>query len=123
MQDESIRVVIANPTRFLREAIYEAIEENPEFIVVGEVSDEGTIPLVADWLKPDCVIIPLERSENPSSVCLQVLDSNPCTIIVAIGQGPDPLAIYWKSDGGQIRRTYGPATRDGILEALHFSVS
>lgn len=123
MQSDSIRVVIANSTRFLREAIYDAIEDNPHFEVVGEVCDEGTIPFVANRLKPDCVIVPLEGPKDPSPVCVQLLDSNPHTIVVAIGQGADPLAIYWKAMGGRIRCTYGPATREGILQALHFSIS
>ena len=118
-----IRVVIANPTRFLRDALYDAIQHQPDFEVVGEVADESTIPVVADRLKPDCLIVPLEQEGGPTLLCDRVLGSHPSTKIVAIGQGSDVLAIYWRCKQGHLRCTYDTASRKGILRALRFSVA
>ncbi len=123
MTGTRIRVVIANPTRFLRDALYDAIQAQPDFEVVGEVADESAISSVADRLRPDCLIVPLEQEGGPMLLCDRVLESHPATKIVAIDQGTDVVAIYWRCKDGHLRCTYGTASRKGILRALRFSVS
>lgn len=116
-------MLIANPIRFVRDALHEAIGEEPDFEVLGDIGDEEAIAIVADRLKPDCLIIALDRPGAPPEVCRQVLGSNPAIVVIALGKGPEMLAIYWKSAEGPIRCTYGTASREGILRALRFSPS
>ena len=123
VEDKRIRVLIAHPTRFLRDSLFEAISDEPDFEVIGEVADESSILAVANRLKPDCLVVPLEQEDQLVPVWEEVLASNPETKIVAMGQGTNALTIYWKCKEGRVRHTYGTSSRRGILQALRYTVS
>ncbi len=123
MEEKRIRVVIAYPTRFIRDALHEAISEDPDFEVIGEVADEGPTVEVANRLKPDCLIVPLEQEERLVPVWEEVLENNPETKLVAMGPATDVLTIYWKDERGHVRKTYGTSSREGILDALRYPVA
>lgn len=121
LQQEKIRVLIANSTRIWRDMLYNTIREQPDVEVVGDVSDEHAIVAAVERTNPDCVIVPLELPAAAMPICTQILSKRPTARIVAIGEASDVVEIYWLSDEREIRRTYTTASREAIVRALHFS--
>ena len=120
---EKIRVLIANSTRMLRDVLYDTIREEPDIEVVGDVSEDRAILPATERTNPDCLIVPLNEPGAPMPICTEILAKRPHVRIVAIGDGTDVIAIYWKSEDGDIRSTYATASREAILRALHFATS
>ena len=121
LEQEKIRVLIANSTRIWRDMLYDTIREEPDIEVVGDVSEENAIVPATERTNPDCLIVPLDEPGAAMPMCTEILAKRPHVRIVAIGEGTDVVEIYWMSEGGDIRRTYTTASREAILRALHFS--
>ncbi|MGB7438851.1 MAG: hypothetical protein WBR26_10580 [Candidatus Acidiferrum sp.] len=123
LEQEKIRVLIANSTRVWRDMLYDTIREEPDIEVVGDVSEESAIVPATERTNPDCVIVPLDLPGAALSICTQIFSRRPQVRIVAIGEGSDVVEIYWMSDEKNIRRTYTTASREAIVKALHFSAA
>jgi len=123
LEQEKIRVLIANSTRIWRDMLYDTIREESDIEVVGDVSEENAIVPATERTNPDCVIVPLDEPGVSLSMYTTILLRRPHVRIVAIGDGTDVVEIYWKSEEGDIRRTYSTASREAILKALHFSTT
>ena len=123
MEQEKIRVLIANSTRIWRDMLYDTIREESDIEVVGDVSEESAIVPATERTNPDCLIVPLDEPGVSLSMYTTILLRRPHVRIVAIGDGTDVVEIYWKSEEGDIRRTYSTASREAILRALHFSTT
>jgi DNA-binding NarL/FixJ family response regulator len=121
LEQEKIRVLIANSTRILRDMLYDTIREEPDIEVVGDVSEENAIVPATERTNPDCVIVPLDLPGAAMPICTQILSRRPNVRIIAIGEASNVVEIYWMSDEKEIRRTYSTASRTAIVRALHFS--
>jgi DNA-binding NarL/FixJ family response regulator len=121
LEQEKIRVLIANSTRIWRDMLYATIREEPDIEVVGDVSEENAIVPATERTNPDCLIVPLDEPGVAMPICTEILVKRPDLRIVAIGEGTDVVEIYWMSEGGDVRCTYTTASRESILRALHFS--
>lgn len=122
LEQEKIRVLIANSTRIWRDMLYDTIRDEPDIEVVGDVSDEEAIGPATERTNPDCLIVPLNEP-GAKPIGTDILASRPHMRIVAIGEGADVLAIYWRPDEGSVRCTYTTASREAVLRALHFVTS
>ena len=123
MEQEKIRVLIANSTRIWRDMLYDAIRAEPDIEVVGDVTEENAIVSATERTNPDCVIVPLDEPGAAMPICKKILTKRPHIRIVAIGEATDVVEIYWMSEEGDIRCTYTTASREAILRALHFSTA
>ena len=123
LEQEKIRVLIANSTRIWRDMLYDAIREESDIEVVGDVSEGNAIVPATERTNPDCLVVPLGEPGVGMSMYTTILTKRPHVRIVAIGEGTDVVEIYWKSEEGHIRRTYSTASREAILKALHFSTT
>jgi DNA-binding NarL/FixJ family response regulator len=123
LEQEKIRVLIANSTRIWRDMLYDTIREEPDIEVVGDVSEEPAILRATERTNPDCVIVPLDELGAALPICTEILTKRPNLRIVAIGDRTDVVEIYWMSQEGDIRRTYSTASREAIVKALHFSAA
>jgi DNA-binding NarL/FixJ family response regulator len=121
LEQEKIRVLIANSTRIWRDMLYDTIREEPDIEVVGDVSEENAIVPATERTNPDCVIVPLDLPGAAMPICTQILSRRPNVRIIAIGEASNVVEIYWMSDEKEIRRTYSTASRTAIVKALHFS--
>jgi len=121
--EKQIRVLIANPTRFLRDSLYEALRQQPGFEVVEDVSEEAAIVPATERTDPDCLIVPLDDPSAPTLIYTEMLAKRPNMRIVAIGEGTNMVAVYWRCQAGDVRCTYTTASRQNILRALRFSTS
>ena len=123
LEQEKIRVLIANSTRIWRDMLYDAIRAEPDIEVVGDVTEENAIVSATERTNPDCVIVPLDEPGAAMPICKKILTKRPHIRIVAIGEGTDVVEIYWMAAEGDIRCTYTTASREAILRALHFSTA
>jgi len=123
LEQEKIRVLIANSTRIWRDMLYDAIRAEPDIAVVGDVTEENAIVPATELTNPDCVIVPLDEPGAAMPICKKILTKRPQIRIVAIGEGTDVVEVYWMSEEGDIRCTYTTASREAILRALHFSTA
>ena len=123
LEQEKIRVLIANATRIWRDMLYDTIREESDIEVVGDVSEENAIVPATERTNPDCLIVPLNDPGVSLSMYTTILTRRPHVRIVAIGEGTDVVEIYWMSEEGNIRKTYSTASREAILRALHFSTT
>ncbi len=121
MEQEKIRVLIANSTRIWRDMLYDTIREEPDIEVVGDVSENSAIVPAMERTNPDCVIVPLDEPGAAIPICTEILGKRPHMRIVAIGESTDVVEIYWMSEEREIRRTYTTASREAIVRAVHFS--
>lgn len=122
LEQEKIRVLIANPTRIWRDMLYDTIREEPDIEVVGDVSDESAIASATERTNPDCLIVPLDEP-GAIPIFAEILAKRRHLRIVAIAEGADVVAIYWRTEEGNVRCTYTTASREAILQALHFSTT
>ena len=123
LEQEKIRVLIANSTRIWRDMLYDAIRAEPDIEVVGDVTEENAIVSATERTNPDCVIVPLDEPSAAMPICKKILTKRPHIRIVAIGEATDVVEIYWMSEEGDIRCTYTTSSREAILRALHFSTA
>jgi DNA-binding NarL/FixJ family response regulator len=117
LRRNTIRLLIANPTRVLRDVLYGTARREPDLEVAGEVSDEDTILAVAELTEPDCLVIALEQSGVPMEFCRELLGRNRRARILAISEGIDIAALCWWSEG-DVRCTYMKASRANLLSAM-----
>ncbi len=118
MGERKIRVLIANSTRILRDLLYDAIRKQPGIEIVGDVSEDGAIATAAQRTNADCVIVPLGEAGVPLPICAEILSHKPQARIVAIGEGTNVVALYWKAEDGEVRCTYSTASKKSILRAV-----
>lgn len=116
-------MLIANATRFLRESLYSELRKQPCLEIVGDVSEEGAIVAATERSNPDCLIVPLEDFGSAPPICVGILATKPQLRIVAVGEGTNIVAVYWKDQDGEVRCTYTTSSREDILRAIRYPVS
>lgn len=120
MENKDIRVLIANSTRALRDWLYDLIRELPGVKITADVWEEAAIVPIMERTDSDCVIVSLSDPDDPMSICGEIFEKRPHVRIVAIGEGTNIVAVYWRSEQGEVRCTYTTASRENILQAIRF---
>jgi chemotaxis response regulator CheB len=113
---ESIRVVVANQPRLMRELVLEAITEQPDIEIVAEIQNEGEILSVVDTTHPDFLIIALDESNRRPIVCDTLLHRYPEIKILALAPERNSSIFYWASF--DIHSAEVEASEAGILSTL-----
>jgi len=80
----SIRVVVANQPRLMRELVLVAIIEQPDIEVVGEIKDEDEIVDAVERMHPEFLIIALNESNQRPFLCDTLLRRYPEMKILAL---------------------------------------
>ena len=113
---KTIRVLVANRPRLLRELILNTISEESDIEVVGEVQQESEVILAVDKTHPDCVIVALENEEQLPAVCVSLLREYPNLRVVAIARDGNTLRFYWTEHLIQSKQI--EASEAAVLSAL-----
>lgn len=113
---KSVRVLVANRPRLIRELILATISDQPDIEVVGEVQDEADILFTVEEKRPDFLIVALDDSGSRPSVCDVLLSKFPNMKILALAPERNSSVFYWASL--DIHAFNVEASEDGILEAL-----
>lgn len=106
----------------MRDMLLDAIRSEPNTVVVAEVSDDTSIPMVCDFTQADCVVVPLEQGGVPTELCNLVLRKHPDMRIIALTATADIAALCWWS-GHEVRCTYMSASRENIVKALACTIA
>ena len=112
----SIRVLIANRPRLMRELVMATISDQPDIEIVGEIQEESGIESAVDQTQPDFLIVALEKSNRLPEVCQSILQHHPLMKIIAIAPDRNNSMYYWASL--RIQSNQIEASEDGVLGAL-----
>jgi chemotaxis response regulator CheB len=113
---ESIRVIVANRPRLMRELVLETIIEQPDIEIVAEVQNEDEIVSIVEGTQPDFLIIALDDSNERPSLCDTLLRRYPEMKILALAPDRNVSTFFWASF--DIHSTPVEASEAGILSTL-----
>lgn len=115
---KSVRVLVANRPRLMRELILATISDQPDIEIVGEIQDQDVdqIETAVSRTQPDFLIVELERSDRLPERCHVVLQNHPNLRIIAIDPNRNNTMFYWASLN--IQHNQIEASEQGVLDAL-----
>ncbi|MHB8499887.1 MAG: helix-turn-helix domain-containing protein [Candidatus Acidiferrales bacterium] len=114
--ETSIRVLVANRPRLLRELVLSTLSEQAGINIVGEVEDEQDVPSLVEETKPDFLLIALDETHRRPPLCDQLLGKFPGLRIIAVAPNTNLGIIYWASI--EIRSTTMEASEEALLEVM-----
>lgn len=113
--NKSIRILVANHPKLMREAVFAAFGGQPDVEIVGEVSDEAEIRDRVDKTSPNLLVITLEDAEKRPAICDLVLKTHPEVRIIAISSTKNRSLCYWATL--QIQSKSFEPSETGMLQA------
>ena len=114
--DRSIRILVANQPKLMRELILATLAEEPGIEIVGEVSDEKDIRQAVRDTSPDVLVIALDEPAKRPHLCDTLLRDNPGLRIIAVASQQNYSVFYWASF--DIHSSQIEASEQGILNAV-----
>ena len=112
--DTSIRVLVANRPRLLRELVLSTLSEQAGISVVGETDNEQDVPSLVAETKPDFLLIAFDEPQRP--LCDLLLREFPALRIIAVAPNTNVGIYYWASF--EIHSTTMEASENALLETL-----
>jgi DNA-binding NarL/FixJ family response regulator len=112
----SVRVLVANRPRLMRELVAATISDQPDIEVVGEVEDESGIETALEATHPDFLIVALDGHDRLPELCQSILHRHPAIKIIAIAPDRNMSVFYWALL--QVRSNQIEASEAGVLGAL-----
>jgi chemotaxis response regulator CheB len=91
----SIRILVANHPKLMREAVVAAFADQPDVEIVGEVSDEAQINDRVNQTLPDLLVVTLDDSGKRPAICDTVLHAHPAVRIIAVSSAQNQSVCYW----------------------------
>lgn len=113
---EKIKVIVASRPRLMREVVLEMISDQPDIEVMAEVQDDSKIVDLVGELRPDWVVIALDKSDHKPEICDPLLDRYPSLKILALASERNNCIFYWATVS--IRSSRVESSERGILDAL-----
>jgi hypothetical protein len=113
---QTIKVLVANRPRLMRELVLATISDQPDIEVVGVLDDEAGILESVERAKPDFLIVALDQSEERPRICDVLLDRFPHMRILALAAERNSSISYWTNL--DIRSNRIENSEEGILTAL-----
>ena len=95
--NRSIRVLVANRPKVMREALLGTLSDQPWIEVVGEVSNDADIPDHVLRTLPDLLVIAVDEPGKRPSLCDALLQKYPDLRIIAVAPYQDYSVCYWAS--------------------------
>jgi len=114
--DTTVRVLVANRPRLLRELVLSTLSEQDGIRVVGEAKDEQEVPALVAETKPDFLLIALDESQKRPALCDQLLQDFPSLRIIAVAPNTNVGIFYWASF--QIHSMQMEASEEALVEAI-----
>lgn len=114
--DKTIRVLVANHPRLMRDLVVSTIGDQPDIQVLGEVEHESEIRKAVERTLPDCLIIALENPNMRPPICDALLRDYPEMRILAVSAEHDSSMFFWASLNIYEHRI--EASEQGVLSAL-----
>jgi len=95
--ETSIRVLVANRPRLLRELVLSTLSEQVGISIVGEVENERDVPSLVAEAKPDFLVLALEESGRRPPLCDQLLRKFLGLRVIAVAPNTNVGIVYWAS--------------------------
>lgn len=114
--EKSIRVLVANHPRLMRETILTAFADQPDIEIVGEVEDESEIFESVEKTLPNFVVIALDHPGTRPPICDLLLREHPEVRVIAVAPAKNYVVYYWASL--DIHSSNVEASEEGVLGAL-----
>lgn len=108
------RVLLANQPRLMRDLLHATISEQPDLEVLAEIEDESNLSAVVAELKPDFVIVALEKPEERPAICDTLLAHHPYIKVLAVAPEHDTSVFFW----ADIQSATIESSEEGILNVL-----
>ena len=112
----SIRVLVANRPRLIRELLMATISDQPDIEIVGEIPEESDIVGAVKESRPDFLIIALEKSKRLPPFCMSILQEHPEIKVIAVSPSNNNFMFYYTAL--QIQSYPIEASEAGVLNAL-----
>jgi AmiR/NasT family two-component response regulator len=112
----SIRVLVANRPKLMRELIVSTLADEPGVEIVGEVAEEAEIAERVRQLSPDLLVIALDEPSRRPQLCDTLLRDCPKLRIIAVASQENCSVFYWASF--DIHASEIEASEQGILNAV-----
>lgn len=115
---KSVRVLVANRPRLMRELILATISDQPDIEIVGEMRDQDDTQIESEISRtqPDFLIVELEAANRLPERCHTVLQNHPNLRIIAIAPDRNSTMFYWASLNIQHNKI--EASEQGVLDTL-----
>jgi DNA-binding NarL/FixJ family response regulator len=113
---KTIRVLVANRPRLMRELVIATISDQPDIEIVGEIQEESGIEGAITQTQPDFLIVTLDRHDQLPDYCQSILRNHPQIRIIAIASDRNSTVFYWASL--QVKSHQIEASEAGVLNAL-----
>ena len=112
----SIRVLVANRPKLMRELILATLADEPGVQIVGEVADETEIAERVRQDLPDLLVIALDQPAKRPELCDTLLRDHPELRIIAVASQENCSVFYWASF--DIHSSEIESSEQGILTAV-----
>ena len=112
----SVRVLVANRPRLMRELILATVSDQEGIEIVGEIEDERQIESAVAETQPDFLIVALDGLNRLPDACITVLQNRPSLRVIAISPERGNTIFYWASLN--IQHTPIEASEQGVLNIL-----
>jgi chemotaxis response regulator CheB len=114
--DTSIRVLVANRPRLLRELVLATLSEQAGILVVGEAQEEQDVASMVAETKPDFLLIALDESQKRPPLCDVLFREFPALRIIAVAPNSNIGIYYWTSL--EIHSTKMETGEQALLEVI-----
>jgi len=113
----TIRVVVANRPRLMRDLMLAILSDQPDIEVLGTLENESQVAeRLTEW-QPDFVIVGLDRPGQRPVICDYILLHHPFVKILAVSEN-DNSVLFW----ADIRSARVENSEEGILNLLRGQV-
>ena len=119
--DKTIRVLVANQPRLMRELVLETFSDQPDIEIVGEVADDVEIAPSVERTHPDFLVIALDDPMERPAICDTILKQHPEIRIIAVSPNHKYSVYYWASL--EIHSHDMEASEEGILRTVRGQAS
>ena len=119
--DTSVRVLVANRPRLLRQMVLSTLSEQAGIRVVGEAENENDVPSLVAETKPDFLLIALDESRRRPPLCDLLLKDFPALRIIAVAPNTNVGIYYWASF--EIHSTTMEASEKALLDVIRKSAA
>jgi chemotaxis response regulator CheB len=114
--ERSIRILVANRPKLMRELILATLADEPGIEIVGEVADESELRERVRHTSPDVLVIALDEPTKRPAICDTLLRDRPGLRIIAVASQENCSVFYWASF--DIHSSEIEASEQGILNAV-----
>ena len=98
----------------MRDLLHATMSEQPDIEVLGEIEDESKISAAVAELKPDFVIVALDRPDERPAICDYLFAHHPLIKVLAVAPEHDSSMFFWSD----IQSAAIESSEEGILNVL-----